>query len=130
MQLCPCDSKKDFSQCCALLIEKGQSAESPEQLMRSRYTAFAIKNMNYIFETTHPQARFEFDRKANQEWADQAEFTKLEVLSSSVNANKGTVEFKAHYKMQGAEPAIHHEMAYFRKQEDVWYFRDAKIMKS
>ncbi len=130
MQTCPCDSKKDFSKCCSPLIEEKEEASSPEQLMRARYSAFATKNMNYIYETTHPQARFEFDRKANQEWADQAEFLKLEVLNSSDEGNKGIVEFKAHFKMKDSEPAIHHEVAYFRKQEGTWYFRDAKIVKA
>ena len=129
MQDCPCDSKKEFSKCCSPLIEQTLEAMTPEQLMRARYTAFTIKNMDYIYETTHPQARFEFDRKANQEWADQANFKKLEVINTSTEANKGVVEFKAHFQMKDSEPAIHHEVAYFRKQEGIWYFRDAKIVK-
>lgn len=129
MANCPCESNKEFSKCCGPLIEKGNKAENPEQLMRSRYSAFTLKDMKYIFETTHPQARGEFDRKSNQEWADQAEFTKLEIINTSIEANKGVVEFKAHFKMKDSEPTIHHEVAYFRKQEGTWYFRDAKIVQ-
>ena len=128
MANCPCESNKEFSKCCGPLIEQGTKATNPEQLMRSRYTAFTLKNMKYIFETTHPQARGEFDLKSNQEWADQAQFTKLEILNSSVEANKGIVEFRAHFKMKDMDAAIHHEVAYFRKQEGIWYFRDAKIV--
>ncbi len=126
--ICPCESNREFKSCCGLLIDHGAQASTPEQLMRSRYSAFALKNMKYIYDTTHPQARGEFDKKANQDWADQAQFTKLEILNSSVEANKGIVEFKAHFKLKDTDPAIHHEVAYFRKQEGVWYFRDAKIV--
>jgi SEC-C motif-containing protein len=125
---CPCDSDKTFSTCCKPVIDDIKSASSPEQLMRSRYTAFTLKDMNYIFESTHPQARHEFDRKSNQEWADQAHFSKLEILKSSNEGNKGFVEFKAYFKINETE-TIHHEVASFRKQSEVWYFRDAKIVK-
>ncbi len=125
---CPCDSNIKFESCCGPLIQNQKPAQNPEQLMRSRYTAFTLKNMDYIYETTHPQARLEFDRKSNQEWADQASFSKLEILKSSDEGNKGIVEFKAYFKLKDTEN-IHHEVAAFRKQADVWYFRDAKILK-
>lgn len=125
---CPCGSLKGLNQCCGPLIEGVVEAESPEALMRSRYTAFALKNIDYILETTDPQARFEFDMNANKDWADNAKFLKLEVLNTSFEGNKGMVEFKAHYQI-GAEPVvIHHEVSKFRKQAGVWYFRDGKII--
>ncbi len=125
---CPCNSEKSFAACCQPVLEDIAVATSPEQLMRSRYTAFTLKDMTYIFESTHPQARHEFDRKSNQEWADQAHFSKLEILKSSNEGNKGIVEFKAHFKINDTE-TIHHEIASFRKQAQVWYFRDATIVK-
>lgn len=97
--------------------------------MRSRYTAFCLKNMDYVLETTDPQTRLDFDPAANKEWAQNSEFTGLEVLTSKAEGNKGMVEFRAHFHTKGEEPQIHHEISKFRKQGGIWYFRDGKTIQ-
>lgn len=123
---CPCLSGKIFSECCQPLILGQTTAKTPEELMRSRYSAFATQNMDYVFETTDPQIRSQADHQANVEWAKTALFTKLEILSSSQDGNKGSVEFIAHYEVNG-EKSIHHEFSKFRKQSGLWFFRDGKV---
>uniref|UniRef100_UPI003563DCE8 YchJ family protein n=1 Tax=Desulfosarcina sp. TaxID=2027861 RepID=UPI003563DCE8 len=59
MALCPCGSGKDYEDCCGPLIKGDRVADTAEDLMRSRYTAHAKKNFDYIFETTHPSNRQE-----------------------------------------------------------------------
>lgn len=126
---CPCDSGKDFASCCEPLVTLKEQAATPETLMRSRYTAFCLKNMDYVRQTTDPQVAFEIDWKANQEWSETSRFVKLEVLKSTDEGNKGTVEFKAHFIPQGSsEPQVHHELSKFRKQSGKWYFRDGKVL--
>lgn len=49
---CPCGSRKLFSQCCEP-FHKGALPPTAEALMRSRYSAYANKNVDYIVETTH-----------------------------------------------------------------------------
>ena len=95
--------------------------------MRSRYSAFCIKNLDYIVDTTDPQARAQMDLASTKEWMNGAEFKKLEVLAATDEGNKGTVEFKAHFTMNGIDE-IHHEVSKFRKQAGVWYFRDGRII--
>ena len=97
--------------------------------MRSRYSAFAIKNMDYVRATTDPQMVLTLDLEASREWAEGAEFTKLEILRSTDEGNKGIVEFKAHFKLlkDGSEQ-VHHELSKFRKQAGVWYFRDGRVI--
>ncbi len=82
--------------------------------MRSRYSAFCVKNLDYIVETTDPQARADMDKKSTEEWMNGAEFSKLEILKATDEGNKGTVEFKAYFKMNGADE-VHHEISKFRK---------------
>ncbi|MEZ0390576.1 MAG: YchJ family protein [Pseudobdellovibrionaceae bacterium] len=123
---CPCGSLKNQAECCDPLITGEKAAESPEELMRSRYTAFAINKMDYIFETTDPQARMDFDHKANEEWASSSKFLKLEILRASQEGNKGMVEFKATYQTGDQDPKVHHEISKFRKQAGVWYFREGR----
>lgn len=122
---CPCGSSKAYKSCCEPLIDGDVSAETPEQLMRSRYCAYCVKNIDYLYDTLDPQARGDFDRTSTQEWADTAEFTKLEIINASQDGNKGIVEFKAHFK-KGDEETVHHEVSKFRKQAGIWYFRDGK----
>lgn len=54
--LCPCDSKKNYDLCCQPLHE-GAEPKTCEELMRSRYSAYAIGLVNYIIETTHSKSR-------------------------------------------------------------------------
>lgn len=125
--MCHCGSKLKFEECCQPLISGKKVAETPEALMRSRYSAFCVKDLDYIRKTTDPQAKI--DWQANREWAEQSEFTSLEILNTSVEGNKGTVEFKAVYTIKTEpEPVIHHELSKFRKQAGVWYFRDGKTV--
>lgn len=128
---CSCGRERPFSQCCQPLLEGERSAEDPESLMRSRYSAFVHKNIEYLYETLDPQARSDFDREATVRWANNSEFIGLEILTASHEGNKGVVEFKAKFKPLGSQDAgkeqTHHEISKFRKQGGIWYFRDGKV---
>lgn len=125
---CPCGTGKELAHCCQPFIKGTEMPATPEQLMRSRYTAFSLKNMKYIQETMDPQVRLEFDLKANEEWALSSQFLKLEVIQASQEGNKGQVEFKAWFKTGDGPEQIHHEFAKFRKQAGVWYFKDGRTV--
>lgn len=127
---CPCGSQKNEKECCISIIRGEREAETPEELMRSRYTAFTLGDMDYIFETTDPQTRTNFDMNANKEWAENSKFQKLEILNTSQDGNKGMVEFKATYQVGDQPPKVHHEISKFRKQAGVWYFREGKIKET
>lgn len=124
---CYCGSGQNFTACCERLLRGEGMASGPVELMRSRYSAFVLKNMDYVVATTDPQARAEMDLKGNQEWMDSATFTQLEVIQHTNEGNKGIVEFKAHFTIDG-KPYVHHEVSKFRKQAGVWYFRDGRVI--
>ena len=96
--------------------------------MRSRYSAFATKNMDYVRATTDPQMILSLDLEASREWAESAEFFKLEILRSTDEGNKGIVEFKAHFRLKEGGEQVHHELSKFRKQAGTWYFRDGRVI--
>jgi len=52
--VCPCGSGLKYEACCEPYIYGDKVAESPEILMRSRYSAFAKRETKYINETMHP----------------------------------------------------------------------------
>lgn len=92
--------------------------------MRSRYTAYVVKDIDHIARTNDPDSKDEFDREMAMEWAKNSEWLGLEVLAST----EDTVEFIARFKANGKELA-HHELSTFRKVNDDWYFVDGKTVQ-
>jgi len=125
--LCPCQSGKTFKQCCEPIIKGNKKAETAEQLMRARYSAYTQVEMNFIENTHDPQTRGELDMDANQKWAESTKWTGLEILETTqgeAGDEIGTVSFKATFDTdQGTQE--HRELSYFRKQDGEWYFVDA-----
>jgi hypothetical protein len=83
--------------------------------MRSRYTAHAKKEFDYIFETTLPSNRQDADRKGTAAWSRKLDWQRLEVRHSENGGpddSVGTVEFLARYRKDG-KAFDHHEIAEF-----------------
>ncbi len=128
--MCYCGKSEEFKDCCELYI-KGEPAPSPEALMRSRYSAFAVKDVSYIQATHDPQTRGYYDMAANEAWAQAVKFEKLEVLKASEDKNKGLVEFKAYYTdIKTGQNHTHHEISKFRQQAGVWYYREGRLIEA
>src|SRR5512138_1526762 len=130
MELCPCGSQLAYKKCCEPRINGKSPAETAEQLMRSRYAAYVKVNTDYIFNTTHPQHRSDYDHKGTEEWARGAEWLGLEILGAVAGGPEdtiGTVEFVAHFKENGEE-RHHHELGQFIKDDGQWYFTEGKLV--
>lgn len=54
--LCPCHSGYPYADCCQPL-HQGQAAPDAERLMRSRYSAYALRLADYILQTWHTDTR-------------------------------------------------------------------------
>ena len=65
---CPC-GHGPYAECCQPLHLKQQSALNAEQLMRSRYSAFALQQIDYILETTALGQQSALDRIAIADWS-------------------------------------------------------------
>ena len=123
---CYCGNSLEYALCCEPFIKGEASPPTAEALMRSRFSAFCLKNMAYIKHTTDPQFQTQIDWKANDSWAEKAEFIKLEILSAKEEGMKGLVEFKATF-IQDGETHVHHEVSTFRKRQGLWFYREGKI---
>lgn len=137
-EICPCRAMDaqplSYSACCAPYIEGGAPAPTAEALMRSRYTAFAKGEIDYLVESLAPEARYDFDRKAITHWASQSQWLGLEILSAedgAVGDARGFVEFVAHFVLDG-ERRAHRERSLFRYDADDgrWYFVEEANRKS
>lgn len=100
--LCPCGSSNKYKQCCEPLIIKSKLAQSPEQLMRSRYSAYAINQVNYIYNTYSSESKKGQSLIDISSWAKETTWIKLSIVNSSPfkKIQYPTVEFEAIYKSQ------------------------------
>lgn len=122
---CPCGTKKEYLQCCGRFIEGEQKPKTPEQLMRSRYTAFTQANVDYIADTMKPPAADGFDKPSTRTWAQNVIWLGLTVHETLTPTSvKGIVEFTAYFTEMGEEKTIH-ERSVFRKFNGVWFYVDA-----
>jgi SEC-C motif-containing protein len=99
--------------------------------MRSRYSAYALGEFDWIYESQSPEGREFVDRAATEEWSKRATWKSMQVLelnAGGVDDVEGFVEFKANYEIAG-EDIKHHEVASFRKEDGVWYFVDGLEVK-
>lgn len=125
MKLCPCGSKKFYLACCGLFISGKKIPETPEQLMRSRYSAYTRANINYIMQTMKAPAANQFDPVHAKNWAHQSTWLGLKVIHTSVQENKGYVEFIARYSYQGKSESLH-EVSEFCFEEGRWFYVGGK----
>lgn len=123
---CPCQSQKEINNCCLPFIKGEKLPQSPEELMRSRYTAFCLKEIDYLAGTTDPENSESFDREANEEWAKQASFLNLDVKNSSEDGDEGQVEFVAEFSVDG-ETLQHHEKSKFIRKDGKWFFHSGEV---
>jgi len=122
MANCFCGSGKDFTLCCEPYIKGIQKAPGAEALMRSRYSAYAVQNADYLWDTTAPKERRHHSKAAILEWSKSNQWLKLEVL----NATETTVEFKAYFLDSSLQAQVHHEKSTFVKEGDSWYYADGE----
>lgn len=138
MNTCPCqrlvDSTINYASCCQPFHLGTQLPKTAEQLMRSRYSAFALseeRHVKYIIETTLPaqQALLDIDEIAN--WAKETDWAGLEIIQHipKVNKRHSKVEFKAYFNTTHGKQA-HHELSAFvkvtnaKEKQPRWYFID------
>ncbi|TSD46236.1 hypothetical protein FFI94_008705 [Rhodococcus sp. KBS0724] len=123
-QLCPCGTGNTVDECCGKYLDAVATAPTAETLMRSRYTAFALMNADYLQQTWHPD-----HRPAVLELDPQQRWTRLEILATergSLFDSDGTVEFRAHY-VYGSERGNLHERSRFARIDGHWLYVDGDI---
>ncbi len=120
---CPCGRNRLYSVCCGPLLLRTRQAATAEQLMRSRYTAFYIGDVDYLVDTLHPSQRKPEDRAALQSTIGRQAWLGLHVIDTRRGGRTddiGYVEFAAYYG--GAEQGQIHERSKFVKEEGQWFY--------
>lgn len=121
--LCPCNSQHPYLDCCEPYLKGQRLPPTPEALMRSRYTAYSQANIAYIQQTMRGEALQGFNPEEAKQWATQAHWLGLKVLSAPtpVDPNIGFVEFIATFSLQNRPQTIH-ERSEFHRIDSQWFY--------
>lgn len=126
MTFCPCGSKQSYEHCCEVFIKQKQIPQTPEQLMRSRYTAYSLANIDYIKNTMRGKPLIGFNEIEAKVWAESVTWVELKVIQSyEETPEKGFVEFKAQF-LEGNQIKNIHEVSEFHRENNTWYYVDGK----
>lgn len=127
-QPCPCGSGRLLSACCGPYLTGPLGAPTAEALMRSRYTAFVLRDAAYLLSTWDPAHRpAELDLRA-----DPTEWLGLQIVGTEAGGEadqRGRVEFVARFRTRGTEQALH-ENSRFRRHGERWLYVDGEIERS
>ena len=124
MKDCPCGSNFPYTDCCGPLIRCTSFADTAEDLMRSRYTAFTENNWEYLVLTSHPEEKKAMARLESDLVDQGAKWKKLEILDTSkggMQDSEGQVDFVAHYIKDGT-PQTLRESSRFYKINGRWVY--------
>ena len=127
---CLCGKSKPHDQCCGRFLSGKQQAKTPEQLMRSRFCAYALGGYGeYLIKTWHPSVSKNLTIESLSE--RQCDWLRLEVLDKSQQGDKAFVEFDAYYKdFSNNEIKLLHEKSIFQRIDGYWLYIGADVSKN
>lgn len=124
---CPCGRILDYALCCGRLHD-GLAAPDAESLMRSRYSAFALKRADYLLATWHPSTRPD-TLDLDDSNGERTFWLGLDVVARKTTGDAATVEFIARFRVGGGSAQRLHEVSRFLREEGVWYYVDGDIIE-
>ena len=137
---CPCGGGA-YATCCGPYISGDALPPTAETLMRSRYTAFSLRDEPYLRATWHastcpPDALFAEEEKV--QWlvlevksALRLRQRKAESAEHAEESKRDTVEFVARYKVRGRAHRLH-DVSRFVREADTggtvrWLYLDGSF---
>lgn len=117
---CFCGVGARYRECCGRLHRGEAAAETAVQLMRSRFSAFAVEDEAYLLKTWHPATRPE-----RVGFEDGLRWTRLDIVRTEGGGpddDRGLVEFRAHY-----ETGELHETSRFVRHDGEWVYVRGKV---
>ena len=136
---CPCGGPS-FAACCGPYIDGAAIPPTAETLMRSRYTAYGLRNEPYLLATWHPSTRPAEPIMSDEEklqWlglevksALRLRQRKVELAEQTTDPNRDTVEFVARFKVNGRAQRLHEISNFVREPAEGgprWFYVDGNF---
>jgi SEC-C motif-containing protein len=124
---CPCGHRDATYAACCGRLHAGMRADGPyaqqaEELMRSRYSAFAVQDASYLLATWAPD-----QRPATLDFDVGVKWLGLTIRDGVVHdACHAEVEFVARYKPPVGPAVRLHERSRFIRQDGRWLYVDGQ----
>lgn len=114
MEKCPCHSGKGYEQCCKPFHEGALPAKAVE-LMRSRYSAYALGLADYIQRTTHETSPHK-NREKNEilTFCQETRFDFLKIIEEIENGEEAFVTFRASLTQNGRDVSFTEKSLFYR----------------
>ena len=120
---CPCGSGDQYQRCCLPLHVGERQAATAEELMRSRYTAYAFEEFDYVWATWYPRTRpDESVTGTGQQWFG---LEIIDVVDGQPGDESGEVEFRAHFRRDQRTGTLH-ERSRFAVRARRWFYLDGE----
>ena len=124
---CPCNPTQLYKNCCQKAHTDIRTVETAEELMRSRYSAFVLADIDYLqkshYSKTRPSKR---EKKGIEDWTNSVHWVKLAIVDTIDGLKEdtpGVVEFKAFF-MEDNQVIILHEKSNFCIEDGHWVYVD------
>ena len=122
---CPCQSGRDFTECCGPILAGHITAPTPEALMRSRFSAFARGELDYLRTTMVPEHQEEFHPDDARRWNENTQWLELIVHDTATDGDTGTVRFTAIFRHKESTQSLT-ERSRFVRRDGQWYYLDGE----
>lgn len=119
---CPCLRGLAYAECCEPLHRGDTTAPTAEQLMRSRFSAFAVGDPDYLLATWHPSTRPE-----TLELDPAVRWYRLDILDRAAGGPldaRGEVEFEAFWRSPD-DRGSQRERSRFVREGGRWFYVDS-----
>ena len=138
---CPCGGAS-YASCCGPYIAGDALPPTAETLMRSRYTAFTLRDAPYLLATWHPSTRptdalFAAEEKVHWlglEVKSALRLRQRKAISAdqAEETNRDSVEFVARYKVNGRAHRLHEVSRFVREAGEGggalrWFYLDGSF---
>jgi len=120
--LCPCGSGRAFAACCEPILKRERKAATAEELMRSRFTAHAVRDFEHLHRTYRETAGTPYVPAPD---APELAWTRLVVHAHEAGARPEVafVDFTAYFADEDGEHAVHEKSEFVREGGEWLYTR-------
>jgi SEC-C motif-containing protein len=134
---CPCGGPS-FAACCGPFLDGQAVPQTAEALMRSRYSAYTLKNEDYLRATWHPSTRPAepiIDQNEQVLWLGLEVKSALRLRQRKANMpeqpDSDTVEFVARFRIGGRAHRLHELSRFVREPGEGgvprWFYLDGSF---
>lgn len=120
-EMCPCGGDT-LARCCGRWSAM-RPPDSPEALMRARYTAYTREDSTFLLGTWHPLGRpSTLDFQPGTQWLG----LKIDA-TTPVENDQATVTFTARWRVGGGRAERQTEVSRFVRVHGLWWYVDGEV---